>query len=110
MLWYPTSHLCFQQDPALGKQAPQQQQQYRAFDLTHGLYAGEDVGHYGGSYKVTYDLYKKYGDMRVLDTPICGEFQMLAGKSGSPGKTANSTGSPVVRGNSGHCIVSHSLH
>jgi hypothetical protein len=36
--------------------------------------AGEDVGHYGGSYKVTYDLYKKYGDMRVLDTPICGEF------------------------------------
>jgi hypothetical protein len=33
---------------------------------------GEDVGHYGGSYKVTYGLYKKYGDMRVLDTPICG--------------------------------------
>eukprot|EP01024_Parvocaulis_polyphysoides_P026452 TRINITY_DN2409_c0_g3_i1.p1 TRINITY_DN2409_c0_g3~~TRINITY_DN2409_c0_g3_i1.p1 ORF type:complete len:400 (-),score=57.38 TRINITY_DN2409_c0_g3_i1:419-1528(-) len=32
---------------------------------------GEDVGHYGGSYKVTYDLYKKYGDMRLLDTPIC---------------------------------------
>jgi hypothetical protein len=36
-------------------------------------HAGEDVGHYGGSYKVTYDLYKKYGDMRILDTPICGE-------------------------------------
>lgn len=34
--------------------------------------AGEDVGHYGGSYKCTYDLYKKYGDMRLLDTPICG--------------------------------------
>jgi len=32
---------------------------------------GEDVGHYGGSYKVSYDLYKKYGDLRVLDTPIC---------------------------------------
>eukprot|EP00878_Enallax_costatus_P000983 GHUV01001115.1.p1 GENE.GHUV01001115.1~~GHUV01001115.1.p1 ORF type:complete len:368 (+),score=135.64 GHUV01001115.1:126-1229(+) len=32
---------------------------------------GEDVGHYGGSYKVTYGLYKKYGDMRLLDTPIC---------------------------------------
>ena len=31
---------------------------------------GEDVGHYGGSYKVTKDLHKKYGDMRVLDTPI----------------------------------------
>lgn len=34
--------------------------------------AGEDVGHYGGSYKVTYDLYKKFGDQRLLDTPICG--------------------------------------
>jgi pyruvate dehydrogenase E1 component beta subunit len=31
---------------------------------------GEDVGHYGGSYKVTKDLYDKYGDLRVLDTPI----------------------------------------
>jgi pyruvate dehydrogenase E1 component beta subunit len=35
------------------------------------LVMGEDVGHYGGSYKVTYDLYKKYGEMRLLDTPIC---------------------------------------
>lgn len=34
------------------------------------LVMGEDVGHYGGSYKVTYDLYKKYGEMRLLDTPI----------------------------------------
>lgn len=32
---------------------------------------GEDVGHYGGSYKCTLGLYKKYGDMRILDTPIC---------------------------------------
>nr|YP_010951981.1 Pyruvate dehydrogenase E1 component subunit beta [Laurencia obtusa]WMP12920.1 Pyruvate dehydrogenase E1 component subunit beta [Laurencia obtusa] len=31
---------------------------------------GEDVGHYGGSYKVTRDLHIKYGDIRVLDTPI----------------------------------------
>ena len=31
---------------------------------------GEDVGHYGGSYKVTKDLYEKYGEYRVLDTPI----------------------------------------
>jgi pyruvate dehydrogenase E1 component beta subunit len=31
---------------------------------------GEDVGHYGGSYKVTKDLYKKYGEFRILDTPI----------------------------------------
>lgn len=38
------------------------------------LPAGEDVGHYGGSYKCTLGLYKKYGDMRVLDTPICGQW------------------------------------
>ncbi|WP_320667574.1 pyruvate dehydrogenase complex E1 component subunit beta [Prochlorococcus sp. MIT 1307] len=31
---------------------------------------GEDVGAYGGSYKVTKDLYEKYGELRVLDTPI----------------------------------------
>ena len=31
---------------------------------------GEDVGHYGGSYKVTKGLHVKYGDLRVLDTPI----------------------------------------
>ncbi|GJT53587.1 pyruvate dehydrogenase E1 component subunit beta-3, chloroplastic-like protein [Tanacetum coccineum] len=31
---------------------------------------GEDVGHYGGSYKVTKGLADKYGDLRVLDTPI----------------------------------------
>nr|SCW22996.1 Pyruvate dehydrogenase E1 component, beta subunit [Nemalion sp. H.1444] len=31
---------------------------------------GEDVGHYGGSYKVTRGLHSKYGDLRVLDTPI----------------------------------------
>jgi pyruvate dehydrogenase E1 component beta subunit len=31
---------------------------------------GEDVGHYGGSYKVTKDLHQKYGELRVLDTPI----------------------------------------
>ncbi|KAH0893773.1 hypothetical protein HID58_056202 [Brassica napus] len=32
---------------------------------------GEDVGHYGGSYKVTKGLADKFGDLRVLDTPIC---------------------------------------
>jgi pyruvate dehydrogenase E1 component beta subunit len=31
---------------------------------------GEDVGQYGGSYKVTRGLYEKYGELRVLDTPI----------------------------------------
>ncbi len=31
---------------------------------------GEDVGHYGGSYKATKDLFKEFGELRVLDTPI----------------------------------------
>ena len=31
---------------------------------------GEDVGQYGGSYKVTKGLYDKYGELRCLDTPI----------------------------------------
>jgi pyruvate dehydrogenase E1 component beta subunit len=34
------------------------------------LVMGEDVGLYGGSYKVTKDLYQKYGEWRLLDTPI----------------------------------------
>lgn len=31
---------------------------------------GEDVGFYGGNYKVTDGLYVKYGEKRVIDTPI----------------------------------------
>ncbi len=31
---------------------------------------GEDVGFYGGNYKVTDGLYVKYGESRVIDTPI----------------------------------------
>jgi pyruvate dehydrogenase E1 component beta subunit len=31
---------------------------------------GEDVGHYGGSYKVTKGFSDRYGDWRLLDTPI----------------------------------------
>lgn len=31
---------------------------------------GEDVGLFGGTYKVTRDLYAKYGEWRVRDTPI----------------------------------------
>ncbi|KAK8516669.1 hypothetical protein V6N12_049391 [Hibiscus sabdariffa] len=36
----------------------------------HVCVMGEDVGHYGGSYKVTKGLAKKFGDLRLLDTPI----------------------------------------
>ena len=46
---------------------------------------GEDVGHYGGSYKVTKDLCKKYGDLRVLDTPIAeNSFSGMAVGASSP--------------------------
>ncbi len=31
---------------------------------------GEDVGRYGGSYRVSEGLYAKYGGQRVIDTPI----------------------------------------
>merc|ERR1712183_331769 len=31
---------------------------------------GEEVAHYDGAYKVTRGLWKKYGDKRVIDTPI----------------------------------------
>ncbi len=31
---------------------------------------GEDVGLYGGSYRVTEGLYAKYGEARLIDTPI----------------------------------------
>ena len=31
---------------------------------------GEDVGRYGGSYRVSEGLYAKYGEKRVIDTPI----------------------------------------
>ncbi len=56
--------------------------------------AGEDVGHYGGSYKCTYGLYKKYGDMRVLDTPICGEPRRLEPHTRLPRGKPNSTSVP----------------
>ena len=40
---------------------------------------GEDVGLYGGSYKVTEGLYAKYGEWRLRDTPISeGSFTGLA--------------------------------
>ncbi|GAB5029852.1 pyruvate dehydrogenase [Nannochloropsis oceanica] len=31
---------------------------------------GEEVAQYQGAYKVTKGLYQKYGDKRVIDTPI----------------------------------------
>jgi pyruvate dehydrogenase E1 component beta subunit len=52
---------------------------------------GEDVGHYGGSYKVTKDLYQKYGELRILDTPIAeNSFTgMAVGRSDDRLKTDN---------------------
>ncbi len=31
---------------------------------------GEEVGHYNGAYKVSQGLLKKFGEKRVIDTPI----------------------------------------
>eukprot|EP01071_Lankesteria_metandrocarpae_P008748 Lankesteria_metandrocarpae@DN5042_c0_g1_i1.p1 len=40
-------------------------------DRDEGVFVlGEDVGHYGGSYKVTKDMHYRYGNFRVFDTPI----------------------------------------
>ena len=46
--------------------------------LTHGmnerpetLIMGEDVGREGGVFRVTADMYEKYGADRMLDTPLC---------------------------------------
>ena len=33
---------------------------------------GEEVAQYQGAYKVTKGLYQKYGERRVIDTPITG--------------------------------------
>ncbi len=32
---------------------------------------GEDCGYFGGVFRVTQDLQKKYGEMRCFDTPLC---------------------------------------
>nr|YP_001019115.1 pyruvate dehydrogenase E1 component beta subunit [Chlorokybus atmophyticus]A2CI50.1 RecName: Full=Pyruvate dehydrogenase E1 component subunit beta [Chlorokybus atmophyticus]ABM87959.1 beta subunit of pyruvate dehydrogenase E1 component [Chlorokybus atmophyticus]WKT05621.1 beta subunit of pyruvate dehydrogenase E1 component [Chlorokybus atmophyticus] len=54
---------------------------------------GEDIGHYGGSYKVTQGLYGKYGKHRVIDTPIA-EYSFVGAAVG-----AAATGLiPVVEG------------
>src|SRR5688500_13552076 len=31
---------------------------------------GEDIGSFGGAFKATKGLHEKFGDMRVIDTPI----------------------------------------
>ena len=31
---------------------------------------GEEVAQYNGAYKISKDLWKKYGDERIIDTPI----------------------------------------
>jgi pyruvate dehydrogenase E1 component beta subunit len=43
----------------------------RAMEADDSVFTlGEDVGLYGGSYRVTEGLYAKYGEWRVRDTPI----------------------------------------
>ena len=40
---------------------------------------GEDIGSYGGPFKITEGLYERFGEKRVRDTPISE-----AGSVGSP--------------------------
>ena len=35
------------------------------------LMMGEDIGKFGGAFAVSKKLYKKFGDKRILETPIC---------------------------------------
>jgi pyruvate dehydrogenase E1 component beta subunit len=39
----------------------------------HVYLIGEEIGHFGGSYRVTEGLLEKYGELRVVDTPISEE-------------------------------------
>ena len=34
---------------------------------------GEEVAQYQGAYKITKGLFQKYGEKRVIDTPITGD-------------------------------------
>lgn len=40
------------------------------FSLILFLFLGEEVAQYQGAYKVTKGLFQKYGEKRVIDTPI----------------------------------------
>src|SRR5436853_462 len=52
---------------------------------------GEDIGPYGGAFRITEGFQKKYGEWRVLDTPLAESGHLLraqvfvpAAESGSP--------------------------
>ncbi len=38
---------------------------------------GEEVAKYNGAYKVSKGLYDKYGDKRIIDTPITEVFNLI---------------------------------
>ncbi|KAH0883054.1 hypothetical protein HID58_059150 [Brassica napus] len=62
----------------------------------HVCLMGKDVGHYGGSYKVTKGLAEKFGDLRVLDTPICEKaFTAFNQISNNCGMLHYTSGGPV---------------
>ena len=39
---------------------------------------GEEVAKYNGAYKVSKGLLDKFGEKRVIDTPITGEFTFIS--------------------------------
>ena len=49
---------------------------------------GEDIGVYGGAFKVTEGLQQKFGEKRVIDTPI-SEIAIIGAAAGSRGGTRN---------------------
>jgi 2-oxoisovalerate dehydrogenase E1 component len=56
----------------------------------HILYLGEGIGERGGSFAHTKGLWKEFGGIRVIDTPIC-ELGFTGAAAG-----ASATGSPAV--------------
>jgi len=57
---------------------------------------GEDVGVYGGAFRVTEGFYEKYGEWRVLDTPL-SESGFTGGHWRSPCRYETCGGNAVCR-------------
>ena len=57
---------------------------------------GEDIGAYGGAFKMTQGFLQKYGDRRVLDTPLA-ESGMVGAAIGAAMMVAAGRGNAVCR-------------
>ena len=69
---------------------------------------GEDIGVYGGAFKVTRDFLSYFGESRVIDTPIAeGGFTGAAAGAGMPSR-AESVGA-TSEGCTTRCILAASI-